>query len=49
MSQYGVFNPTTDAGGGAAEGGGGLQKPTRREPGRGMLDGIRKDLKVRVR
>ncbi|PRW60741.1 zinc knuckle (CCHC-type) family [Chlorella sorokiniana] len=39
---YGMFNPDTDAK--AAEGA--PQKPQRRMPGRGVLDGIRQDLKA---
>ena len=39
---YGMFNPNTDA-----KEEGGPQKPQRRMPGRGVLDGIRQDLKVR--
>lgn len=39
---YGMFNPTTDA----KKEEGGPQKPQRRMPGRGVLDGIRQDLKA---
>lgn len=42
MSQYGMFNPSTDAKGEEGQ----PKKPARREPGRGMMDGIRKDIKV---
>ena len=47
MAQYGTFNPATDAKGGDGKPGGLPAKPARREPGRGMLDGIKKDLKAR--
>lgn len=39
---YGMFNPATDA-----KEEGGPQKPQRRMPGRGVLDGIRQDVKAR--
>lgn len=47
---YGQFNPNTDLP--PPDGGGGSgrpQKPARREMGRGVLDGVRKDIKVGAR
>lgn len=42
MGGYGVFDPRDVQ----PQEGGGPQRPQRRQPGRGVLDGIRKDLQV---